>query len=66
MIQFLHGMDITLEGTVDYSGDYDGRVYVDASGVASYPITSVWEIEATDEDLIRVLTGRGYTVTLNT
>ena len=49
---------------VEYWGDYEGKYYInDNYKVEDVDIAQTGLYEATDEELIKILTERGYTVT---
>lgn len=50
-------------GTVEYWGDYEGKYYINDNKVEDVDIAQTGLYEATDEELIEILTERGYTVT---
>ena len=59
----LREIGYTMSGSISYYGDYDGRIDIDEDGVENIPIEDTALHDASDEELIGILEGRGYIVT---
>lgn len=74
VIDEISGKDYILNGEVAYSGDYDGKVYINDNNIESYAVCESSIIDADDETLIKllgadrlvqILESQGYTVEKN-
>ena len=63
LIDALKPLGYVLNATIRYYGDWEGFVVIQDNEIAEREILDAWELLATDEDLIKVLTERGYKVT---
>ena len=62
MINELRPFRYLLNGSISYFGDSEGRIDITDNIVEVIPIEEYALHDATDEDLIRILEGRGYVV----
>ena len=65
LVNTLAPLGYVLNGCIDYFGDYDGRIYVKDNEVTTVDIADIGLHEASDDDLIARLKGRGYTILKN-
>lgn len=63
IVEVLAPLGYILNGCVEYWGDYDGKYYITDNKIENIDIAQTGLYEATDEELIEILTERGYTVT---
>lgn len=54
----------TLNGRIEYYGDYEGVIFVKDNVVYNLDIQDAWRLDATDKEIIDVLESRGYIVML--
>jgi hypothetical protein len=63
IIDAISPLGYVLNGEVDYWGDYDGKTFITDNKAESVDVQGLWEYELADEDIIKALEKRGYTVT---
>lgn len=56
-------LDISIDVNVNYYGDYEGRYIVSDGDLVDLDKTEVAIMDSSDDDLIKELENRGYTVT---
>ena len=63
VVNVFTALDISIDVNVNYYGDYEGRYIVSDGDLVDLDKTEVAIMDSSDNDLIKELENRGYTVT---